>query len=429
MRVVVLPVQGRGHRREADRAAAAARVRPRRTPQVPARLRLLIVSTTYDVVVAGGGPAGAATALRLAASGFSVALLERSRFDRPRVGETLAPSIQPLLRDLGVWGQFVALGPLPSWGTRSIWSSTEPAAHSHLENGYASGWHVDRRLFDRMLCDAAVDAGAVVALGTSLVDSRYDGLWQLTCSGDRRLTGRVLIDATGRSATIGRSLGARRIAFDRLVGITAQWNGVDVTAEHYLLIESVPDGWWYTAPLPGNVMVGMFMTDADICRHHNLAAPRPWRAHLASATATALRVDVALRSTTSDGNSAVRLAPGPRLYSAVHPATGPRVYSAASHRLVRSGDRRPWLAVGDAALAVDPISGSGVPRALRTAEAAATTAAHLLTRPADQTPLTTYESTRNAECTTYLSTRADYYAVALPHPNPFWTRRRALTPA
>ncbi|RZT16606.1 flavin-dependent dehydrogenase [Kribbella sp. VKM Ac-2569] len=356
--------------------------------------------TTYDVVVAGGGPAGAATALRLARAGHSVALLERSRFDRPRVGETLAPSIQPLLRDLGVWERFVALGPLPSWGTRSIWSSTEPAAHSHLESGYDSGWHVDRRLFDRMLFDAAAEAGASVSLGTSLIDSRYDGTWQLTCSNGRRITGRVLIDATGRSATVGRSLGARRIAFDRLVGITAQWSGVDVTAEQYLLIESVADGWWYTAPLPGNVMVGMFMTDADICRRDNLTASAPWRSHLQSTTATALRVD------------------GARL------PTTPRVYSAASHRLVRQGDTRPWLAVGDAALAVDPISGSGVPRALRTAEAAATTVAHLLTHPADATPLTSYESTRNTECTTYLSTRADYYDVALPHPTPFWTRRK-----
>ncbi len=360
--------------------------------------------TAYDVVVAGGGPAGAATALRLAGSGYSVAVLERSRFDRPRVGETLAPSIQSLLRDLGVWEQFVALGPLPSWGTRSIWSSTEPTAHSHLESGYDSGWHVDRRLFDRMLFDAAASAGASVSLGTSLIDSRYDGRWHLTCSDGRRITGKVLIDATGRSATIGRSLGARRIAFDRLVGITAQWSDVDVTAEQYLLIESVPDGWWYTAPLPGNVMVGMLMTDADISRDHNLAASAPWRAHLQSTTATALRIDGARVPTT------------------------PRVYSAASHRLVRPGDSRPWLAVGDAALAVDPISGSGVPRALRTAEAAATTAAHLLLHPADPTPLTTYESTRNTECTTYLSTRADYYDVALPHPTPFWTRRKLPQP-
>jgi flavin-dependent dehydrogenase len=378
-------------------------MRLRRGLTVPASLELSasLGFSAYDVVVAGGGPAGAATARRLALAGHSVALLERSHFERPRVGETLAPSIQPLLRDLGVWERYCALDPLPSWGTRSIWSSAVPAEHSHLESGYSCGWHVDRRLFDRMLFDAAADAGAEVSLGTSVIDCWYDsGTWQLTCSDGRRLTSRVLIDATGRSATIGRSLGARRFAIDRLVGITAQWTDVDVTAEHYLLIESVPDGWWYTAPLPGNVMVAMLMTDADICRRHNFTAPKPWCDHLQSATATALRVD------------------GARL------PTAPRVYSAASHRLVRHGDTRPWLAVGDAALAVDPISGSGVPRALRTAEATATTAAHLLLHPADPTPLTTYESTRNTEFTTYLSTRADYYDVALPHPTPFWTRRR-----
>lgn len=355
-----------------------------------------------DVVVAGAGPAGAATALRLAAAGRSVVVVERSRFDRPRIGETLAPAVQPLLRELGVWDRFCALRPLPSWGTRSIWDDPAPAEHSHLASGYSSGWHVDRRAVDEMLAAAAAAAGARLRTGTSVTGCRYDGAaWQLACTDGRRLRARVLVDATGRRAVLGRALGARRLAFDRLVAVAAHWTGVDVTGEQYLLVESTAEGWWYTAPLPGNTLVGMLMTDADLCRSGGLAATAQWHRRLRATAVTAARVHGA------------------------PPSSPPRVHSCASHRLSRPGDPRPWLAVGDCGLAVDPVSGSGVLRALRTAEAAADMVIRLLDRPRDTAALLDrHESERDRECTVYLTERARYYGLVRRHATPFWTRRR-----
>jgi 2-polyprenyl-6-methoxyphenol hydroxylase-like FAD-dependent oxidoreductase len=86
----------------------------------------------------------------------------------------------------------------------------------------------------------------------------------------------------------------------------------------------------------------------------------------------------------------------------------PRAGGAA--RLLRApGDRTRWLAVGDAALAVDPISGSGVVRALRTAVAAAGAARPALDGARDS--LAAYDDDRNRECTAYLVERASYYAM------------------
>jgi 2-polyprenyl-6-methoxyphenol hydroxylase-like FAD-dependent oxidoreductase len=69
---------------------------------------------TFSVLVAGGGPAGCATAIDLAAKGLKVLLVERSRYERWRVGETLPPSVCVTLTQLGVWERFCQNGHLPS---------------------------------------------------------------------------------------------------------------------------------------------------------------------------------------------------------------------------------------------------------------------------------------------------------------------------
>jgi flavin-dependent dehydrogenase len=347
----------------------------------------------FDAVVAGGGPAGAAVASRLAGCGFAVALLELGRYERPRPGETLAPEVRPLLAGLGLWERFQQSGPVPSWETRSCWGGP-PATASHLVNPYGSGWHVDRAAFDRMLVDSAASAGADVRLGVSASHYRFaDDVWEVTTSAGL-VRGRVLVDATGRRAAVARALGAHRLPFDRLVGLAASVPEVNTSAQGYLLVETAADGWWYTAPVPGGELVGVLMTDADLSRAGRLARPSAWRARLAGAPATAERL--AGRATSV-----------------------PKVFPAASHRLRRGSDARPWVAVGDAALAVDPISGTGVVRALRRAEAAAGAVEGLL-RSRDAAD---YEAVLDAECTEYLTRRAAYYRLEQRFASLFWARR------
>lgn len=356
-----------------------------------------------DIAIAGAGPGGAAIARQLAQSGCRVMLLERSRFDGPRIGESLAPNVQPLLAELGVWQQFVDLAPLPSYGTRSVWGEPLETEHSHLQSPYLYGWHVDRLAFDRMLADSAVQAGAQLMPGRQVLQcvSGANGGFTLSLSGGDELHADFVIDATGRGATLARRLGARSLTFDRLVGVAAQFENVSAGARCYTLVETTPDGWWYSAPAGNNRSVVMLMTDGDlICSQGTKDLPL-WSKALSRAGLT---------------NASVA---GGEL------KWGPRVFPAVSRRLQRT-DRcqKRWLAVGDAALAVDPISGSGVVRALRTAKAASLTVLSSLS--GDESAIASYETDRDKECTEYLFKRLGYYSAERRWPNsPFWQRRLA----
>jgi len=367
------------------------------------------MSTHYDIAIVGAGPAGSATARRLAEAGCRVVLLERSRFDTVRVGESLAPNVQPLLAELGVWSQFLNLRPLPSYGTRSIWGNPIAAEHSHLLTPYLCGWHVDRMAFDRMLAHGAAEGGAQLRLGARVQRCELKSKGEITLhvagAGDsnrsEELRVNFVIDATGRGSVVARRFGARYAIFDQLVGIAAQFDDSVADENCYTLVEATPDGWWYSAPVARDRSVTMLMTDGDLARAQNTKALGQWRAALQRTTLTGKRIN------------------GGKL------RWGPRIFSAVSHRLVRgTRDKAPWLAVGDAALAVDPISGSGVIRALRTAQAAASTVLAVLSGKSEA--ISGYEADRNQECTGYLLERAEYYSIEQRWPSaPFWQRRAA----
>jgi flavin-dependent dehydrogenase len=362
-----------------------------------------------DVAVVGAGPAGSATARRLALRGRTVALIERTQFDTPRVGESLAPDVQPLLLNLGVWDAFLSLRPAPSHGTRAFWGDKMPLVHSHLISPWGCGWHVERCAFDRMLAEAAERVGATLFCDTTCVGCREtsDG-WTLAlqqgggthAAPARPLRARVVIDATGRVARLARWVGASRILLDHLVSIATVFDRIETESNGHVLVESAADGWWYSAPAADGQMMAMLMTDADLCGRAELSSPPAWQARLLATEATRCR-----------------LTSGTRTW-------GPRVFCALSQRLQRKSWRLPWLAVGDAALSVDPISGSGVVRALSTARAAAEAAVALLegqTRAVED-----YESDRDRECTTYLCERAAYYGIEQRwQQSPFWQRRLA----
>jgi flavin-dependent dehydrogenase len=360
------------------------------------RTAAAVTAVVADVVIAGAGPAGAAAALCLARAGSSVALVDPFVEIRVRVGETLPPVIRELLTSLGVWERFAGAGHRPAYAIRSAWGSAEPTDQDHIFHPYGNGWHVDRRAFDHMLVDMAVDAGARLITGTVGQMLRRDNAWTIEAGGIV-LRARHVVDATGRAARVARRLGARRIALDRLVGVVASLPPERTTAadEGVTLVEAVTDGWWYSARTPDDRLLLAYMTDGDL-----------WAGSTRRGDALA---------------AGLERAPLTRARVRGAPDAAVRVVASASAQL-RPASGPGWLAAGDAAMAVDPLSGNGVFLALRSGIRVA--AAILSELDGDETACGDYATDVSRAFSTYAAAWRWFYGCEQRFSSSeFWSRR------
>ncbi|HEX2062686.1 MAG TPA: tryptophan 7-halogenase [Thermoanaerobaculia bacterium] len=343
----------------------------------------------FDVAVAGGGPAASAAALFLAREGASVTILERGGDAGDKPGESIAPAARPLLEQLGMWDGLAHDGHLPCHGNRSSWGSDDVGELPFVFTPYGHGWHLDRRRFEKALYERACAAGAVRRTHMRVVDAKRDrGGWRLCCEGGEHVEADVVIDATGRAGTIARRQGAQRLIDDTLIALVAflPCEG-EPDPDSFTLVEATEHGWWYTAPIPDGRLAAMFVTDADIAR------TRDWESLLAPRTRARIEEHAYVL------------------------CDAPRRVDAGSARLDRvAGDG--WLAIGDAAMALDPLSSHGIASALATGIAAAHA---LLTNSAER-----YVHVVDAMWSGYVSSRRELYAQERRWRDAaFWRRRQA----
>lgn len=355
---------------------------------------------SVDTLIVGGGPAGTATAILLARAGYSVCLIEASHYEHVRVGEHLPPHGKPILTALDLWGIIEESGAIGCPGVRSAWGEPQPHQRDYLFNLYGEGWHLDRTRFDWLLAKEAELSGVLVFLDTRLGSiSRKDNQWDAIISKSdvmKKVRAKMLIDASGRRAFVAHILGARRIVFDRLFSVVS-WFENPNDPDRTLLVEAVENGWWYSSPLPNNRFVGAFMTDVDFLKGKS---PR---------SQEFIKNLLYLTQFTQERLLNNRI------------IAGPTVHRASSEILDRiSGPG--WLAVGDAAMSVDPLSSNGIAHALESAKAAAAAAMKWLD--GDAVALDEYAVTQVTKLDPYLSKRTEVYREEtrwLHHP--FWKRR------
>lgn len=364
------------------------------------------VSSQADVAVVGRGPAGVASALALHRQGLSVVVVDRN-VPRPLLGESLPPRAAPVLKELGLWADFLASGQAASYGNRSAWGSSSLVESDFIRSVHGHGWHLDHLWFDLVLTEALNTRNIRILSNTRLLacSAGAGRRWSLILSsgeGRRQLAVDVVIDATGRARQVARLFGARRLSHDRLMGMVGTLRpgqeGIDL--DSFTEIEAVRDGWWYTAVLPDGLRVAGYMTDAD-SETGIIARKRGGWTMLLQQT-THLRERVATYGYTLEGPIRCVAADSSRL-----------------DRLVGGG----WCAVGDAAGAFDPLSSQGIVTALESGQRAASAIGA-----SARSGLRAYEAYMEDLYARYLAEWLTYYALESRWPNqPFWKRRhRAL---
>jgi FADH2 O2-dependent halogenase len=333
-------------------------------------------SADFDVVVIGGGPAGAAMGAYLGKAGVKCAILERELFPRPHVGESLVPSSTRVFKDLGFLAKMEEARFPRKYG--ASWTSEQSkAVYSHDWKGLEAGsnaeirfdereqpgvdrdhtYHVDRGKFDLMLLQHAYELGATVCEGVRVTDVAFDAgsdaVVRFTLGRkELAMTARLVVDASGRHTVLGNQLKlkVKDPVFDQYA-IHTWFDGFDRSAlaankdfVDYIHIHFLPitNSWVWQIPITDTVTsIGVVTQKANFAKTRASREQFFWEA----------------------------LKSRPQVYEAVRLSTQMRAhkdegdYSYAMNQIC--GDR--FVLIGDAARFVDPIFSTGVSIALNSA--------------------------------------------------------------
>jgi len=302
----------------------------------------------YDVVVVGGGPAGSIAAALLAQAGRRVLVLERERFPRYHIGESLLSATLPILAHVGVLPDIERHGFVKKPGGTFLWgSSNQPWSFWFREDpgGYPHAFHVLRSEFDEILLRHASRQGAEVSEEISVEEIAGLGPFRVearTVDGEGIIVeAHHVIDASGQQALLGRRHGLRE--FNPFFKNLAIWSyfadagRIEGPLRDNILSAAHGEGWcWYIPLHDGTISVGAVV---DAARWKERAHPDG--------------LQETYRVLIEGCEPVAKMLRGGRQ---VAPVRVIRDYSYSSSRFFHGGA----LLAGDAACFIDPVFSTGV---------------------------------------------------------------------
>jgi len=343
----------------------------------------------FDVIVVGGGPGGSISAGLLAQRGHRVLVLEREKFPRYHIGESLITGALPALDELGLRERLDALGFTKKYGGTLVWGrDEEPAtgwgtlvAKSERRervwgfrfaeaSNYEHAYQVRRAEFDALILTRARELGAVVVEEATVKEPVFDGdrvvgvSYQRKGDAEPRIANcRLLVDATGQSHILGRRFDLIEWHDDlRNIAVWTYFQGCkryEGNRAGDIITESRPNGWFWFIPLSdGTVSVGYVTPIAEFQRSGKSHAEL-YESELGKADEVRKFTEGATR---------------------VSGFRSIRDWSYTCNRFHGPG----WALVGDAAAFVDPLLSTGVTLAARGAQGLAEAADAVLRDPSSE---------------------------------------------
>jgi flavin-dependent dehydrogenase len=319
------------------------------------------VSERYDVIVIGCGPAGAAASALLAAKGRRVVVLEREKFPRYHIGESLIPYTYFPLARMGMVEKMKTSHFTKKYSVQFV-SPDGRASHpfyffKHLEHEAACTWQVLRSEFDQLLMQNAREKGAdvieeITARETIQENGYVKGVRAVTKDGEtREFSAHITLDATGRDAlSVTRNGWKVRDPYLNKIAVWTYYKGAmrdPGVDEGATTVAYVPEkGWFWYIPLAGDVVSVGVVAEKDY-----------------------------LYKDTRDPAEIFHREAGNNLWIEQHLAVGQQFgpyrvtgeYSYRSRHCAANG----LVLIGDAFAFLDPVFSSGVFVALRSGEMAA----------------------------------------------------------
>jgi len=369
------------------------------------------------VVVIGGGPSGSCAASMAAKAGLSVVLLERLKFPRDHIGESLLPASMPILRELGVEAEIAAAGFPVKHGATMVWGSgSEPWTWSFSETNqeYTNAYQVNRPEFDTILLNKARVVGVDVreenqVIEVIFLDERAVGVRCNNRLGTELfIESRMVIDCSGQSSLISRAKNLRQWddSFQNLAiyGYFENSTPLPKPNENNIFIESFSEGWIWNIPLKENIAsVGIVLDSKK-----------------ASQELQSRDVEDYFQVNLSYAKESSRMLQSAKL---LKPPQVVKDWSYTSSQIAGLS----WVLAGDAACFIDPLFSSGVHMALMSGVLASAYAVTVLSDPdMEIATARVYEDMIRREYSLFRELAQLFYQTNRSVDSYFWEARKIL---